>query len=195
MFEVKNQFFPTPKAIAEKMIAPYIKIVDVTYSGGRTYETKRLDIEYPLLEPSAGKGDLLDAICEIRDDHRRDKRDINQKYKYMTQSTAIVHTVSASMVDVPDSVISRLKWLINDNLKWNQQVNSARQCDRTFSGGGRYVYESCAEFDCEESDYFSEFRRLANENGVNADQVLADLGFVPKIRLTHTEKNWASLPA
>lgn len=76
MFQAENQFYPTPKAIAEKMIAPYIKIVDVTYLGGRTYKTKRLDIEYPLLEPSAGKGDLLDAICEIRDDHCRDKRDL-----------------------------------------------------------------------------------------------------------------------
>jgi 16S rRNA A1518/A1519 N6-dimethyltransferase RsmA/KsgA/DIM1 with predicted DNA glycosylase/AP lyase activity len=76
MFQPENQFYPTPKAIAEKMIAPYIKTYERHYSGYKAFEVKSLKIDYPVLEPSAGKGDLLDALCEIRDDNRRDKRDL-----------------------------------------------------------------------------------------------------------------------
>ena len=63
MFESGNQFYPTPKAIAEKMLQPYIKQYDGRY-GLEDY----LKVPTPILEPSAGKGDLLDAIAGIRKD-------------------------------------------------------------------------------------------------------------------------------
>jgi len=77
MFESQNQFYPTPKAIAEKMIAPYLKTYERQYSGyNRTFTESYLKIDYPVLEPSAGKGDLLDAICEVRGESRRNKSDL-----------------------------------------------------------------------------------------------------------------------
>ena len=59
MFQAENQFYPTPKAIAQKMIAPYItnhRLID------RPYIHKDL---LPIADFSAGKGDLLDPIAEL----------------------------------------------------------------------------------------------------------------------------------
>ena len=71
MFQAENQFYPTPKAIAEKMIAPYIETYRERIHNDLYDEVKYLKIDYPILEPSAGKGDLLDAIKDINDDNRR----------------------------------------------------------------------------------------------------------------------------
>jgi hypothetical protein len=59
MFESQNQFFPTPRAIADKMIAPYIQNHRLS---DRPFISKDL---YPIADFSAGKGDLLDPIADI----------------------------------------------------------------------------------------------------------------------------------
>lgn len=76
MFKSQNQFYPTPKAIAQKMIAPHIRTYERDISNkGKLTEFKALKIQYPILEPSAGKGDLLDALCEVLDNRHNDRRD------------------------------------------------------------------------------------------------------------------------
>lgn len=62
MFDPQQQFFPTPKPVIEQMLAPYVE----------TYERDRwgkFEILRPklILDPSAGKGDILDYIQQKYD--------------------------------------------------------------------------------------------------------------------------------
>lgn len=50
-----KEFYPTPKEVVEKMVKPYIK--------GSRYDYQMQDIT--ILEPSAGKGDILDIVSEM----------------------------------------------------------------------------------------------------------------------------------
>ena len=55
-----KEFFPTPKSVIRKMLSPYLKGDEDKYSrDGRHSLT-----EMTILEPSAGKGDILDFITE-----------------------------------------------------------------------------------------------------------------------------------
>ena len=59
MFEKENQFYPTPKKLVEKLLKPWRKSYTDHYGlRGEYYNLGKLKI----LEPSAGKGDILDAI-------------------------------------------------------------------------------------------------------------------------------------
>jgi 16S rRNA A1518/A1519 N6-dimethyltransferase RsmA/KsgA/DIM1 with predicted DNA glycosylase/AP lyase activity len=72
----KISFTQHPRLIAEKMIAPYIKTYRERIHNDIFASTKYLSINYPVLEPSAGKGDLLDSIKEINDSNRRNQGDL-----------------------------------------------------------------------------------------------------------------------
>lgn len=99
------------------------------------------------------------------------------------------------LTQIPESILDLLRRLIEGHKEWNRRVLSARQTDLAFGGGGRYVYESCAKQEPHgESAYFYSFRKIANQNGLDGDAILAKLGYEPQLRLTDTERNWATLP-
>lgn len=50
------EFFPTPAWVVQKMFDPYLELVDKRYTRGEKLRT--------ILEPSAGKGDILDWIIK-----------------------------------------------------------------------------------------------------------------------------------
>jgi len=103
--------------------------------------------------------------------------------------------MSVIIAQIPDSIIDYLKRLIQAEKDWNNRVLIARQTDLKFNGGGRYVYESCAEREGHgEPAYFHAFRKLAIGHGIDGDAVLDYLGYEQAIRLTDRERNWAKLP-
>ena len=56
-----KEFFPTPKAIIKKMLDPYK--FKRTKAGSGSYRLERYKTyEMTILEPSAGKGDILDYL-------------------------------------------------------------------------------------------------------------------------------------
>ena len=56
-----KEFFPTPKPIIKKMLAPYKCKVKSSGFGDYTFDGYKTD-EMTILEPSAGKGDILDFL-------------------------------------------------------------------------------------------------------------------------------------
>ena len=57
-----KDFFPTPKEVIEIMLEEYKS--NYHKGGINDYSVKGYRIEGSILEPSAGKGDILDFICE-----------------------------------------------------------------------------------------------------------------------------------
>jgi len=57
---IENEFYPTPKPVIHRMLAPYTKLI--------TDSTK------VILEPSAGKGDILDSMMAIASGYHKAKR-------------------------------------------------------------------------------------------------------------------------
>lgn len=53
-----KEFYPTPKPLSEKLLKPFIEEIN-----------KRNTKSYNLLEPSAGKGDILEYIDDLKDSH------------------------------------------------------------------------------------------------------------------------------
>ena len=52
-----KEFYPTPKHVITKMLQPYMDQKKRVYGGTANYFT-----DISILEPSAGKGDILDYI-------------------------------------------------------------------------------------------------------------------------------------
>jgi len=74
-----NTFYPTPKEVIEKMLAPF-----TTEHHGKTYY--RLT-GLSILEPSAGKGNILDFIEDVTTDHKTKLYacEIDPELKYILQ--------------------------------------------------------------------------------------------------------------
>lgn len=53
-----KEFYPTPKPLSEKLLKPFVEEI-----------SKRNTKSYTLLEPSAGKGDILEYIEDLKDKH------------------------------------------------------------------------------------------------------------------------------
>lgn len=65
-----SEFYPTPLDLIQKLISPYrIKQDDEKYKYGF-----KLDPDWTILEPSAGKGDIADYICDYNKDSYGRKR-------------------------------------------------------------------------------------------------------------------------
>ena len=57
-----EEFYPTPPSLIEKMLEPYKK--EYRKGGINGYMAKGYVLEGTILEPQAGKGDILDWICD-----------------------------------------------------------------------------------------------------------------------------------
>jgi hypothetical protein len=57
---MKNQYYPTPPDLADKMIQPYIRAYKSEFRG-QWYDNQYLPFNR-ILEPSAGRGDLINAL-------------------------------------------------------------------------------------------------------------------------------------
>lgn len=53
-----KEFYPTPKPLSEKLLKPFVEEI-----------SKKNTKSYTLLEPSAGKGDILEYIEDLKDKH------------------------------------------------------------------------------------------------------------------------------
>jgi hypothetical protein len=58
-----KEFYPTPIELIEKMINPLLKSINRV---GRVFDPDRFGGSPQILEPSAGKGDILDSITGLR---------------------------------------------------------------------------------------------------------------------------------
>jgi hypothetical protein len=74
-----EEFYPTPMPLAKKMIQPYLKKVK-TRENGRIYTELEISGRM-ILEPSAGKGDILDGIQNDTVPYRNEDGTINKKPK------------------------------------------------------------------------------------------------------------------
>ena len=58
---INQDFYPTPEGVIEKMLEPYLEDIKGYYGEGKIFKSDKRNIQ--ILEPSAGKGDILDYIC------------------------------------------------------------------------------------------------------------------------------------
>lgn len=89
MLESRYAFYPTPKPVIAKMLAPYYKIINGKYylqDQGRF-----------ILEPSAGKGDILDYLVGTR--YRGEKLDHVFAIEIQPELQAILHEKGYHVVE------------------------------------------------------------------------------------------------
>lgn len=80
---------------------------------------------------------------------------------------------------VHERVLERLRATLASNRELEQSLQAAESLDAMFGGAGRYrddaIRNRRADID-RNNAAVSEFRRLATQNGVDADAVLLELG-------------------
>jgi len=85
---------------------------------------------------------------------------------------------------IPDNVRHTLKRSIDSLSGYQDALEAGRRTDRQFQGEGRYEWDAMVnqKIDLREPSQITTFRELAKENGVDADAVLAELGYkLPKL--------------
>lgn len=82
-----KDFYPTPKSLIKKMLSPYLPEDRKTINGRDYFE--RLDLSgLSILEPSAGKGDILDYIHDVKNNAF-----INQMKVYAIESNTELQSI------------------------------------------------------------------------------------------------------
>lgn len=97
--------------------------------------------------------------------------------------------------EVPESVIKKVDGAIASIQSFNEAVEAGRYLDQQHGGNGRYEYETFQKRSVTfPKETISKFREMCPKNGVDAEKVLKELGYVPPLEMTNTAKEWLREP-
>ncbi|KAI9130055.1 SNF2-related protein [Acaryochloris sp. CCMEE 5410] len=103
----------------------------------------------------------------------------------------------ASTPEIPESIIEGLKGAISEIESFNEAIEAGRYLDQTQGGQGRYEFESFENRSPsihQAQETISQFRAMCPEKGVDAEQVLNDLGYVPPLEISEQAQEWIKEP-
>jgi len=98
---------------------------------------------------------------------------------------------------VPNQVATRLQWHLGQLLDMKQRIERGRALDARFQGDGRYEFDATGGatarnqvVDAAEA-FFAQFRQLAAQNNVDANQVFSQLGGIPDVpHISEAAQEW-----
>ncbi|QUY45520.1 strawberry notch C-terminal domain-containing protein [Acaryochloris marina] len=103
--------------------------------------------------------------------------------------------VDAPEPEVPESVIKKVDGAIASIQSFNEAVEAGRYLDQQHGGNGRYEYETFQKRSVTfPKETISKFREMCPKNGVDAEKVLKELGYVPPLEMTNAAKEWLREP-
>lgn len=99
--------------------------------------------------------------------------------------------------EIPESVIEGLTHAILAIASFNEAIEAGRYLDQQQGGQGRYEFESFENRSPsigQAQETISEFRAKCPEKGVDAEQVLTELGYVPPLEMSEQAQEWIKEP-
>lgn len=103
----------------------------------------------------------------------------------------------ASTPEIPETVIEGLNRAISSIESFNKAIESGRYLDQQQGGQGRYEFESfenrSPSID-QAQETISKFRAMCPEKGIDAEQILKDLGYAPPLEMSEQAQEWVRQP-
>lgn len=157
--------------------------------------------------PSRPTPELIAALQNLGTFAPDPKQEIADLDPSIEPDLDIIETPQAQTVDpppedaptpkIPESVIEGLTRAIAAIESFNEAIEAGRYLDQQQGGQGRYEFESfenrSASID-QAQETIASFRAKCPEKGIDAEQVLTELGYVPPLEMSEAAKEWVRQP-